>query len=99
MAFITLCLVESHPNINCLVSKAPKRYKCNAMIGNFYLLTKLSMSKSKFLQADHPLYFANESIIKNFQFIMDAENSIVIPQSLFDKLNPSLNNPFRGTKI
>lgn len=57
------------------------------------------VTKSKFLQADHPLYFANDSIIKNFQFIMDAENSIVIPQSLFDKLNPSLNNPFRGTKI
>ena len=97
MAFITLCLVESHPNYQLL--GIYKRYKCNAMIGNFYLLTKLSMSKSKFLQADHPLYFANDSIIKNFQFIMDAENSIVIPQSLFDKLNPSLNNPFRGTKI
>ena len=66
------------------------------MIGNFYLLTKLNMSKSKFLQANHPLYFANDRIIRNFQSIMHAENSIVIPQSLFDKHNPSLNNPFRG---
>ena len=84
-------------------SKLPKRYKRNTITSNLHQSKKISMNfadevkhiKTKFLKADYPLHFM-DSIIRNFQSTMDAEELLIIPPSLFEEDKPFIltDNPF-----
>ena len=76
-------------------SKVHQHYKRNAIIRDLHRSIKISAKfadkvkyiKTNFIQAGHSLHFV-DTITRNFQPIMDAEDSSIIAPSLFNEYKP-----------